>query len=374
MTSRVIAPLGKGPDGTAGWISLFNLAGSANLLVDVEGWYADSTVPATMGSSFTPTDPCRAVDEQTIDWAGPEPRFDLFYACGIPLGSTAVVTTATTRGSSISLEPLFPQCARQALTYPDFAWAPGKKAAGLDQVALTNGPVMVGDLGSPSLARGGTGAVVSLLLDVAGYFTAGSARAPWICLVDDGGVHVSPEKSDLVTATVFDTVTGHVVPGDSLAFSVAPTPGSAGCRQTSLRTGSLLTDSHGAAVVGYDPPMHRICLITASDRRGASESVSRAADLLELAPPSGSSPIVVTATYYRSDGTPHAGGVLSFRVIVNSLGAAPVGHGSCITDQSGQCSFSYRLGISPAGYYGSTIVFVEDAVGLQAYESVPGGG
>ena len=57
VANRVIAMLG-----TNGSVTIFNLYGTADLIVDVAGWFTDSTNPAATGSQFVGTAPSRIVD------------------------------------------------------------------------------------------------------------------------------------------------------------------------------------------------------------------------------------------------------------------------------------------------------------------------
>ena len=57
VPNRVIVPVGSG-----GMVSVYNLAGSADVIVDVGGWFTDASNPSATGASFVPLSPARICD------------------------------------------------------------------------------------------------------------------------------------------------------------------------------------------------------------------------------------------------------------------------------------------------------------------------
>jgi hypothetical protein len=378
-SNRVIAQLGKGTDGSPGWISFFNQAGSANLVVDVEGWYGDSSVPATMGSAFTAIDPCRAYSRGFFGDSAPS-RLQLLHVCGIPTGSTAAVINIGAEAvfnatEDLYIQPENPGCPAGSdsrvslpnppvLRYPNNAGSdPGFGTFRMYQLALTDGAIAVRNVGSLERTPiGGT----PFSLDVAGYFTPVQARTPLLCVSVDGGSGPgSRPQTPQITATAFDTVTGLPMPGDLVTFSAVPTPWGAGCQQASGVAGPLPTDGTGSVSIAYDPKGPGICLVTARDRFGASASISVASGILTLTSGGTGTTVIITATFLRSDGTPHPGATLAFTVTGSNLPNGTVLHG-CVTDSSGQCTFSYGLGAPRNPQSPSTLVSASDAAGLTA--------
>jgi hypothetical protein len=399
--NKVITPLGKGPDGSPGWIALFNRAGSADVLVDVDGWYGDSTLPNTMGSTFTPIDPCRAADSTPIPiaiyWAETvvklDPRVDVSggsrldgqggsgqpipgHSCTIPTWSTAVVVTATAGGGSsgrgdLFIRPTAPGCAstnhpRAWLNNPaDLSWRGGQDVSIMDQVRLTHGSVVVMSSSEvdPSAAPAPN---LPLTLDLAGYFSS-AVPVRLLCI---GGASAGGSAPPIapgatrVVAIVWDPVTQNPVDGEPVSFSVTPMPGSAECSQTSLSGGRSLTND-SIAWVDFHPHVPSICLITAAGRGEVATTVSVDFGMLSLTPGLLGSTIFVIATYLRSDGKPHPGASLDFNVMQNTYHGGPLTHGSCITDGSGHCTFSFGR-IPRDGIFPATLVTATDAVGVSA--------
>ncbi len=60
VPNRVIVKLGTG-----GQVSVYNLAGMVDVVMDVGGWFTDSSNPSTTGSKFTPLTPARILDTRT---------------------------------------------------------------------------------------------------------------------------------------------------------------------------------------------------------------------------------------------------------------------------------------------------------------------
>jgi serine protease len=62
IAGRTTAVRVQVPVGANGQVSIFNAAGSVNVVVDVNGYFTDASNPAATGSEFTPTSPIRVSD------------------------------------------------------------------------------------------------------------------------------------------------------------------------------------------------------------------------------------------------------------------------------------------------------------------------
>jgi hypothetical protein len=225
-------------------------------------------------------------------------------------------------------------------------WPTGKETSHLNQVALTGGALEVNGSGS-------------ITLDVAGYFNPGSVRQSLLCLSFEALTVEPLSQTASAKVTAFDTTTGLPVQVDPLSISLASTPSGADCPQTSLASTREATDGTGTAAVAYTPPSPGICLITVRDPSGASAASRAMVGQLRLARERGGSRVIVTATYLRADGSPHAGAVIDFQLVGASLGGGPIGPpGRCVTDSTGRCTYSYSAQLGG-------ILFANDSTGLQ---------
>lgn len=101
VPNLVVAKVGAG-----GSISIFNFAGTAQLIADVEGWFDDGTIPS--GARYTPLTPVRVLDTRNGTGApraklGPGATLELAItgAGGVPaLGVGAVAVNVTVAGAT----------------------------------------------------------------------------------------------------------------------------------------------------------------------------------------------------------------------------------------------------------------------------------
>jgi len=96
VPNRVIVKLGTG-----GAITIFNAAGSVNVIADVNGWFTDASTQIG-GTDFTGISPTRIIDTRTANWGlgplqgGTEYLIQLLDSHGAPLtGVSAIVVNAT---------------------------------------------------------------------------------------------------------------------------------------------------------------------------------------------------------------------------------------------------------------------------------------
>jgi hypothetical protein len=154
--------------GTAGRVTVYNNAGSADVVVDVGGWYGDGSSAGTAGA-YTALAPSRVLDTRDGTGGGSGPvqggatvDVQLTGRGGVPAaGVSAVVLNATvTEPSGPGFLTIFPAGAAQPLA-SDLNYAAGETRPNLVVV-------QVGAGGKVSLfASAGTHAV----FDVAGWFS-----------------------------------------------------------------------------------------------------------------------------------------------------------------------------------------------------------
>jgi hypothetical protein len=168
--------------GTGGSISVFNHAGTVDVVVDLQGYFRPST-----GALFVPVSPARACDTRagqpanqcnaqgtsagTIG-AGQARVVNLVNDFGVPAGATAVAVNVTaTTTSAASYLTLWPDGAAMPFA-ASLNWAAGQTIS--NRVVATLGPAGTIDVFN---AYGSTDVVI----DVGGYFTttgAGSGYFP----------------------------------------------------------------------------------------------------------------------------------------------------------------------------------------------------
>ena len=199
--------------GAGGRVSLFNAAGSVDLLADVAGYYLDPAA-ATPGSSFASLSPARILDTRTGAGApaarvGAAQRVDVQITGqgGVPAsGVTAVAVNVTAVGPS----------AESFVT----AWPAGETRPLASNLNLAGGVtrpnmviVKVGAGGKVSLYN--EAGTVDLLADVAGYYLDPTAVAP------------ASTFTTLTPARILDTRTGsgapavRVGPGQTVDVQIA---------------------------------------------------------------------------------------------------------------------------------------------------------
>jgi len=87
VPNRVIVKVGS--NGTPGWVSFFNAAGSTQVIADIGGWFSDASNPGAAGSRSVGVTPARVLD--TRDGTGG-------YSAPLGAGQTIVATVAGTGG------------------------------------------------------------------------------------------------------------------------------------------------------------------------------------------------------------------------------------------------------------------------------------
>ena len=157
--------------GTGGRISLYNAAGSTHLLADVAGYYSST---AQHGQRFTPLTPSRRLDTRAS-------------GSRLPLGPGASVTLDITDGTvvpsdatavTVNVTAVSPSASSHVTVHP--SGTPRPTASSLNNVAgVTAGNLVTVQTGTTASSRSITlynhSGKTHLLVDVAGYYSAGSA-------------------------------------------------------------------------------------------------------------------------------------------------------------------------------------------------------
>ena len=159
--------------GTAGSIDLYQSGpGTAQVIVDVAGYYIDGTV--TAAGAFTSLTPARILDTRTT--GGPlayaETRdLQILGQGGVPATnvSAVVLNTTVTDTTATGFLTVFPSGTTRP-TASNLNWVPGLTIPNLVTV-------QVGDNGKVSVFQSGPG-TANVVVDVAGYYLGGTATLP----------------------------------------------------------------------------------------------------------------------------------------------------------------------------------------------------
>jgi len=147
-------------------VDIFNLAGSTDVVVDLNGWYNGPN--GDDGTRFTGTVPYRILDTRPATQVGPYSQpigtnsTILVPLPGVPAGATAVVINATvTDGTTSSFLTLWPAGSARP-TASDLNWQAGQTVPNLSVVGLGQGG---------QIAVYNNAGSVDLVIDVVGYFS-----------------------------------------------------------------------------------------------------------------------------------------------------------------------------------------------------------
>ena len=152
--------------GTGGRVSIFNFTGSADVIVDVNGWYSDgSGTPPTVGA-FTGVTPTRLLDTRSSGSLGPGGVQNLTVTggpAGLPTsGVTAVVLNVTvTNPSASGFLTVWPAGAGRP-TASDLNFSPGQTIPNL---------VVVGVSSSGAISIFNFAGSADVIVDIAGWYS-----------------------------------------------------------------------------------------------------------------------------------------------------------------------------------------------------------
>ncbi len=248
LAAKVIVPVGANGD-----VTIFNHAGTADAVVDVDGYFSDSTTAATPGSLFTPVAPTRVIGAQGggVTVAGGDSAFATVTGTnGVPAGATAaaldVIDIQPAQGNFLTVYPsdMHPPVTSDVNWIPANTYnvVPNAAYGTLSTTAGTaNGTTPV-PAGSFSVLNGpvGTGST-SVDADLFGYFAPANNSVAVTATpntVPHGGATTST-----VTATVTAPAGGSNT-NDTVTFTVTgtgcgtvnPTTGSTGPSGTTVKT------------------------------------------------------------------------------------------------------------------------------------------
>ena len=157
IPNRVIVPLGSG-----GKISVFNPAGSADVIIDVSGYFTDGTAS---GKFFKAEAPIRLLDTRiSVQTLGPNGSFTLPVAglAGVPVGATAVVLNVTvTNTTAPSWLVVYPSTASRPLA-SDLDWVGGRTIPNLVVATL-------GSTGAITIFN--SAGSTDVIVDLAGWYS-----------------------------------------------------------------------------------------------------------------------------------------------------------------------------------------------------------
>jgi hypothetical protein len=262
--------------GTGGQIEVYNLAGSVNVDVDVDGYYGAT------GATFTAlTAPVRVTDTRagtalngTSIASGGTETFNLATAAsGIPATATSVAANFTVvPGAAPGYITVFPTGVTTAPTASDVNWpassGPVANFTQADTAGTTAGSALVYNLDS--------GSPIDLVIDAFGYFTGGTSATsvgtvnellatPPAAATPGTAIPENGADTETVTATVDSTTAPHgPVANDTVTFSVAP---AAGCG--TLAAATETTNASGVATDTYTAPA-----FSATDAASCTISIS----------------------------------------------------------------------------------------------------
>jgi len=165
VPNRVIVGVGTNArTATSGWVSIYNAAGSVNVVADVGGWFTDGTDLAATGSDFGAMTPTRLMDTRNGHGrigAGGTMTLPVAGLQGVPANATAVVLNVTVTG---------PTAASFMTVWPDGTIRP--LASDLNYVANQTVPnlvvVKVGTGGAVDFYNG-TGST-QVVVDIVGWY------------------------------------------------------------------------------------------------------------------------------------------------------------------------------------------------------------
>ena len=185
--NRVIVPVGgAGPN--AGQVSVYNANGTTDVIVDVTGYYTDSTASAGSGDLFTPIAPTRFEDTRTDGHTiaqGTSLSVPIGGAHGIPANAAAAVENVTNdRATTGSFFTVYPGPSRPLAS--DLNFGPNLINPNLVQATLNSS-------GAESIynANGSADAIV----DVFGYFSPPSGPPPTTYTVSAPSPSANPSVS-----------------------------------------------------------------------------------------------------------------------------------------------------------------------------------
>jgi hypothetical protein len=326
--------------GTNGKVSIFNGNGSADAVIDVSGYFTNSTAT---GKFFTPLNPVRALDTRTAGGTlGPNGNGFLQVTGNntVPAGATAAFfnTTVTNTTASSAL-----------VVYPGGGTKPG--SSDLNWVA---GQTIPNSTVATLSASGGISfynfvGSTDVVFDLSGYFGGGAGVTITASTTSIPADNKSTSKIDV---TVFDA-SGNPVALDPVSITTTPTPAGA-CGTLSSNSGTTGSNGKIPTITYTASTTPGTCKITATELiKGQNASVT-----ITQTPPQNT--VVISPTSecdacsinVNGDGTSSFG----FTVTVTNPVTAAVVVGDTVTvtntanpSTPGACGTNGALSGTPAG-------------------------
>jgi hypothetical protein len=235
--------------GTGGQIEVYNFAGSVNVDVDVDGYYAatgGAFVPLAAPIRVTDTRAGTALNGTSIASGGTETFNLATTASTIPTTASAVAANFTVvPGTAPGYITVFPTGVTTPPTASDVNWpassGPVANFTQADTAGTTAGSAQVFNLNS--------GSPIDVVIDAFGYFTGITSGVAVTATPSTVSTSTTTGNTSSVNAVV--TNAGSPVNNDPIA--VSDTPSTAGSCGTLTGTTGLTTNSSGtlATAVGY---------------------------------------------------------------------------------------------------------------------------
>jgi hypothetical protein len=297
----------------SGQVSIFNGAGSTDVIADVGGYFTDSSAS---GQVFSALAPLRLLDTRSsAQTLGPGGNVNVSMAeAAVPANATAVILNVTATGTSAaSFFTVYPTGATRPLA-SDLNWVAGKTVPNLVVVKLGGG-------GATILNQAGA---ADAIVDILGYFSppaVGGLTANPSSLPADG------TSISMVSATVTKP-DGTPAANDSVTFT---TGGGASCG--TIGGSPAMTNISGSATVTYTASTTPgPCLITATeDTNNLSSSITITqtvvANSMALTatpmslPADGKTTSSITSTVTNRVSGPVNGDVVTYAISPNPMGS-----------------------------------------------------
>ncbi|MGH7612308.1 MAG: G1 family glutamic endopeptidase [Candidatus Dormibacteria bacterium] len=230
IPNRVVVPVGP-----TGQITVFNDAGSVDVIIDVSGYFTDGTTNPAGASLFSAISPVRVLDTRNTGQtmvAGQSLPLQLSGVHGIATDASAVITNTTVTDTSLpGYLTIYPEGKSKNLT-SDLNWYAGDTVPNLTVATLgpTGAIAMYNDQGT-----------VDVVVDAFGYF-----------------VPESPQPLAVVTTSLPAGTQGSTYSADLSAYGGTP-PYSWSILSGSLQTGLTLS---GAGTISGTPTVAGSYLVT----------------------------------------------------------------------------------------------------------------
>jgi hypothetical protein len=243
------------PIGTNGQIEVYNYAGTANVDVDVNGYYTGSASEA--GSAFVPITPVRLVDSRSALNGTPIPSNSSeeinFASSGLPTTATALASNITVvAGTAPGYLTAYPTGDATAPVTADVNWPANGVVQNFTNIPLSD---------ATTKFFNSQGAAINVVVDAFGYF--GEPLAGVSVSANPSTVPNDGTSTSTITVTSYSG-TGTTTSGDTIVL--AEIPSVTGACGTLPSPATAVTGSAGTATFKYTASkVAGTCSITATD-------------------------------------------------------------------------------------------------------------